>query len=90
MLDLAVSDDNETWPEADTNIQQPSNSKSQDGPPHSKNPKLGTVSHFFSGLTGAKTARKQDSRYERVKSEIECYIQKPLLHLDEDPLDWWK
>ena len=25
-----------------------------------------------------------------MKSEIERYIQEPLLDLDEDPLDWWK
>ena len=89
MLDLAVTDDNETRPEMDTNS-QPSSFESQDGPPPSKKPKPGTESHFYSDLSGAKAARKQDSGYDRVKSEVERYIQEPLLDLDDDPLDWWK
>lgn len=56
----------------------------------SKKPKSGTVSHFFSDLTGAKAARKHASGYDRVKSEIDRYIQEPLLDLDDNSLEWWK
>ena len=89
MLDLAVTDENETQSKADTNV-QPSNSESQEGPPPSKKPKPGTVSRFFSDLSGAKAARKHASGYDRVKSEVDRYIQEPLLDLDDDPLEWWK
>ena len=41
-------------------------------------------------MTGAKAARKHASGYDRVKSEIDRYIQEPLLDLDDDPLEWWK
>ena len=51
MLDLAVADENETQPEADTNAQpsivQASNFGSQEGPPPSKKHKSDIVSHFF-------------------------------------------
>ena len=89
MLDVAVADGNETQPEVDTNA-QPSKSESQEGPPPPKKPKPGTASHFFSDLRRAKAARKHASGYDRVKSEIDRYIQEPLLDLDDDPLEWWK
>lgn len=82
ILDLAVTD-NATQSEADANA-QPSSSKSQEGPSLSKKPKPGTVSHFFSDLSGAKAAKKHAGGCDRVKSEVDRYIQELLLDLDDD------
>ena len=94
MLDLAATDENETQPETDTNAQpssvQASNSGSQEGPLPSKKHKPGTVSQFFSDLSGAKAARKHASGYDRIKSEIDRYIQEPPLDVDDNRLEWWK
>ena len=59
-------------------------------PPPPKKPKHGTVSHFFSNLSGAKAVRKYASEYDRVKSGVDRYVQEPQLYLDDDPLELWK
>lgn len=62
--------------EEETNTQS---SESEQVPPHTKRSNLGTLSHFFSDLTGAKATRKHVSRHDVLKSELDRYNQEPLL-----------